>query len=129
MGSSIKHFRQFAGFSGIGIIAFLMDLALLAFLTEIIGLFYLVSAFISFICAASIHYTISRFFVFTTTSRSFKRGYAYFIAIAVFNLFLLLVLLRLFVENAGVHYIVARVMVGALVSVWGFLINKKLTFI
>ncbi len=126
---SRKYFRQFAEFSGIGILAFLIDLALLAFLTEVIGLFYLISAFISFICATSMHYTTSRFLVFKTTSRSFKKGYAYFIAIAVFNLFLILVLLRLFVENAGVHYMVARVMVGALVGVWDFLINKKVTFI
>lgn len=125
---SKKYVRQFAEFSGIGVIAFILDLVLLAFLTEIVGLFYLVSAFISFICATSLHYTASRFLVFKKTSRSFRRGYMYFITIAAFNLFLILALLRLFVEQFGIHYMFARVMVGSIVGTWNFLINKKLTF-
>lgn len=129
MVSSRKYVRQFAEFSGIGILAFLLDLTLLAFFTEIIGFFYLASAFISFICATSLHYTASRFLVFKKTSRSFRRGYAYFIAIAVFNLFLILILLRFFVEYLGIYYLTARIMVGALVGIWDFLINKKITFI
>lgn len=70
MKSFFNHAAQFAGFSGIGMAAFVLDLAILALLTEIVGVSYLASAVFSFICATSMHYSASRLLVFRHTSLS-----------------------------------------------------------
>lgn len=120
--------RRFVTFSGLGVLAFCIDLALLAFLTEIIGLYYLVSAAIAFLLATSAHYITARRFAFRETTRSFHEGYAWFIAIATVNLIVTLVCLNLLVEQLGIYYLIARTLVSMVVGTLNFITNSVLNF-
>jgi len=126
---SFKKFAfRFVAFNGIGIFAFLIDILLLAILTEYFKIYYLASAAFAFISATTFHYLVARRFAFKGTSRPLAQGYAYFIGIAIINLTLTLLLLRFGVENLGMHYLIARPLVSVFIGLWNFVINTKLTF-
>ena len=120
--------RRFVTFSGLGVLAFALDIALLAFLTEVLGLFYMVSATLAFLFATSLHYSAARTFAFPETKRSFREGYLFFITIACINLIVTLVLFNLLVEKLGIYYLLARVLVSAAVGVSNFATNSVLNF-
>ena len=119
---------KFAGFSGIGVFAFLIDFALLAFLTEVAGINYLRAAGFAFVFATSLHYLAARRIVFRTSSRSYLAGYPYFIAIALINLGLTLALMKIAVEDLNLYYLLARPLVSCVVGIINFVVNTNLTF-
>lgn len=121
-------FRRFITFSGLGVLAFVVDIALLALLTELFDVFYMLSATLAFICATSGHYIAARHYAFPETKRPFRQGYAFFIAIASINLIVTLVLLNLLVEKLGFYYLLARVLVSAAVGIFNFATNSVLNF-
>ena len=119
---------RFAGFSGLGIVAFMLDFALLALFKEVIGMHYLRAAGIAFIIATSFHYLLARRTVFRKSSRSYLAGYPYFIAVAIVNLGITLGLMKFAVEGIGLYYLLARPLVSSIVGTLNFIINTKLTF-
>ena len=119
---------RFAGFSGLGIVAFIFDFILLAFLKEVAGMHYLRAAGIAFIIATSFHYLAARRIVFKKSSRSYLAGYPYFIAVAIVNLGITLGLMKFAVETIGLYYLLARPLVSSIVGTLNFIINTKLTF-
>lgn len=119
---------KFFGFSGLGALAFGFDLLLLALLVEYARLPYLPAVACAFILATSFHYLAARRFVFRHSSRSYTRGYPYFIAFALINLALTVGLMYVFVTFFDVYYLLARPLVAALVGIWNFLINTRITF-
>lgn len=120
--------RRFVTFSGLGVGAFLVDLALLAFLTEMLDIFYLVSAALAFIIATSFHYGAARYYAFPETKRSLQGGYIWFISIACVNLIVTLVFLNFLVEKIGMYYLVARTLVSMFVGTLNFIANSVLNF-
>jgi len=65
--SYFKSIKRFVGYNVAAGIASLFDIFILWFLTEFAGIFYLISATISFIIGTSVNYIISRVWVFKGT--------------------------------------------------------------
>lgn len=120
--------KRFLKYSSIASFTFLLDLLLLYVLTDVFGIHYLISAALAFVMAVSINYAVSRQWVFKETTREAKRGYVYFILISLGSLLVITGAMYLFVDVFGVHYMVARVLIGALVGGMGYLVNLFFNF-
>ncbi|HOD16173.1 MAG TPA: GtrA family protein [Spirochaetota bacterium] len=104
-----------------GIVAFAVDYLLLYILTDC-GLQYLVSAAIAFITGTTVNYFLCRVIVFNAYIPRYKSmpEYTIFIIIGVIGLGLTELLMYLFTDAIGFHYLLSKVVAGILVSLWNF---------
>jgi putative flippase GtrA len=109
--------------------AFWLDFGVLALLTELAGLHYLVSAAISFLAGTTLSYALSVAWVFDTRRVASKTTeYALFVLVGAVGLALNEGLLWLFTETIGLHYLVAKVAAATLIFGWNFGARKLLLF-
>ena len=82
-----KLIAQFMKFGVVGVIAFVIDYGLLALLTEVFGVNYLVSATISFTVSVIFNYLASMRYVFThKEDMSRRREFVIFVVLSVIGL-------------------------------------------
>ncbi len=113
----------------VGGVAFVVDWGLLALLTECAGLYYLVSATISFIAGLAMNYALSTTWVFGCGTMQNKWAeFAVFALIGIVGLVLNNVFLWLFTDVVGVHYLISKVVVAAVVMLWNFFARKFILF-
>ena len=111
------------------IIAYSVDVALLAFLTEVVGLHYQVSACISFYVGTNITYILSVTWIFP--HRAVKNKiieYLIFFAVGTVGVGLNALLLWFFTEKIGVYYLLSKVISGSSVFFWNFYARKHILF-
>lgn len=123
-----KGVRRFISYSAIGIGTFAFDLALLSFLTEILGWDPVLSAGAAFLMAVTINYALSRKLVFKGTDRSVHHGYAIFLVITGIGLVAVTGLMAFFTSVLDWHYAPSRVLIAAVVGIWNYLMNLYVTF-
>jgi len=128
-----KLIEQFMKFSVVGVIAFVIDYGLLALLTEVFGINYLVSATISFTASVVFNYIASMRYVFThKEDMSRRREFIIFVVLSVIGL-----LINNGLMWAGVEllqwpdwlqehaYLIVKIFATAVVMVWNFVTRKK----
>ena len=117
---------QFLKFGVVGIIAFVIDYGALAFLTEVCGINYLVSATISFTLSVVFNYAASMRYVFThKEGLSRRREFAIFVVLSVIGLVINNVCMWIGVELASIHYLVVKIVATVIVMVWNFASRKR----
>ena len=125
MGALEKLIKQFMKFGVVGVIAFFIDYGLLALLTELFGINYLVSATISFTVSVIFNYIASMRYVFThKEDMSRRREFIIFVVLSVIGLLLNNLIMWAGVELAGVHYLIVKIGATAVVMVWNFVTRK-----
>ena len=103
------------------------NILLLYILTSIFGWWYLLSATISFIIAATLSFYLQKFWTFDNNSRDKIRGQlAIFFFVSFMNLLANDAIIYLLVEYASIWYVFAQVCASALVAIWSFFIYKRL---
>lgn len=127
-GFAIKYLlEQLFKFGVVGALAFVIDFGLLALLTETFGINYLLSATISFCVSVVFNYLASMRFVFVhKDGMSRKREFAIFVTLSVAGLLINNACMWLCVELLEIHYLVAKVIATAIVTVWNFVTRKIL---
>ena len=121
-----KLIEQFMKFSVVGVAAFVIDYGLLALLTEVFGINYLVSATISFIASVIFNYMASMRFVFRhKKGLSRRREFIIFVVLSAIGLGLNNLVLWSCVEFLGIHYLIAKIIATLIVSIWNFFSRKK----
>lgn len=120
-----KLFAQFMKFGVVGVIAFCIDYGLLAFLTEVFGINYLVSATISFTVSVIFNYIASMRYVFThKESLSKRKEFIIFVILSVIGLIINNACMWAGVELFGIHYLITKIGATAVVMVWNFVTRK-----
>jgi len=112
-----------------GGIALGTDLALLYLFTNIFGIWYLASAIAAFILAFAVSFLLQKFWTFGDHSREglhIQLGVYFFVAIV--NLALNTLVVYLFVEQGGLHYLVAQIAASALIAVESFFVYQHFIF-
>jgi putative flippase GtrA len=123
--TSIQLFR----YVFVGGVAFVVDFLVLFSLTEYAGLHYLVSAAVAFLFGLMINYGLSRVWVFS--QRVIANGYVefgIFAGIGLIGLALNELLIWIFTEYSGFHYLASKALTAILVLVWNFSARKLVLF-
>lgn len=128
-GTTDRLLVQFVRYFFVGGFAFVVDFGLLYILTEYAGLYYLLSATLSFISGLLVNYIISCIWVFSNSK--FKNRlveFLFFAAIGVVGLLLNDALIWLFTDCIGTHYMFSKIVAAAIVYLWNFFARKYLVF-
>jgi putative flippase GtrA len=106
-----------------------VDLALLFIFTELLNVWYIISATIAFFIAFFVSFTLQKFWTFrdNSTEGVYKQMSLYF-AVGIANLFLNAGLMFVLVDIIHLWYMLAQVVAGVFVASWSFLIYKIFIF-
>ncbi len=115
-------------YTGIGFGTFILDFTLLFVLTDLLHVQYLLSAGIAFVTALTAHFLLVRRAAFAHSTRPLHVGYLLFFSIGAVGLGLVTALLYVCVEVLGMHYLFSRFLVACIVSMWGYIMNSRITF-
>jgi len=121
--------RQFVLYGAISVAALAVDYCLLIFLTEYVGLYYLVSASISFLAGMLLVYVTSISFIFderrlTSTSLELTS----FVAIGLAGLVLNGLLLWAITSGTPLGYQLAKLPTAAIVFLFNYVARRNLLF-
>lgn len=120
-----KLIAQIMKFGAVGAVAFVIDYGLLAALTEIFGVNYLVSATISFTASVVFNYAASMRYVFTRKEdMSRRREFVIFVVLSIIGLLINNACMWAGVELLGLHYLIVKIFATAVVMVWNFVTRK-----
>ena len=112
-------------FGFVGLLSFAIDYTVLVFLTEIVGIWYLVSAFISYILSLLVNYFCSMQYVFKGKSNISKRKeFVIFVLLSVIGLMINQLGMFIMVDKATLNYLVSKLLITACVMVWNFVTRK-----
>lgn len=121
--------RQFIRYLYVGGFSFLVDFACLYYLTEHIGMHYLISATLAFSLGLTTNYLLCLAWVF-----DFRRmpnrwhEFMVFSAIGLFGLVLNNLLLWLLTQHAGLYYLVSKIIATAAILFFNFSLRRWLLF-
>ncbi|MBN1463292.1 MAG: GtrA family protein [Paludibacteraceae bacterium] len=113
----------------VGGCAFVIDISLLFFLTEYVGIYYLISAGISFLVALTVNYFLSVSWVFnkrTVENRLFE--FTLFLVIGLIGLGLNELFLWIFTDKLFIYYLFSKIITTAIVCSWNFFARKFILF-
>ena len=122
-------FYQLIRYVFVGGLAFVVDYGLLYILTEYAGLHYLLSATCSFLAGLIVNYLISTTWVFNQSKLKNKwMEFTIFGLIGVVGLGLNNLFLYLLTDKTGVHYMISKIVVAAIVMLWNFIARRIILF-
>lgn len=118
-------FIQFFRYLFVGGFAFLVDFFLLFFFSDICGIYYLISAALSFIISLIVNYLISTYWVFNKNQIDNKLiEFGLFSLIGVVGLIFTEIILYLCTDIIGLYYLVSKIIATAIVMFWNFLARR-----
>lgn len=121
-----KLFYQIIKFGLVGFLCFFIDYGMLLFLTEIIGIHYLVSSGISFTISVVVNYLLSLKFVFDTEKKNRTKEFVLFIVLSVIGLLINQILMWFLVEMLRLFYMISKIVATAIVMVYNFITRKMI---
>ena len=120
-----KLMPQIIKFGVVGGTAFFIDYGLLLFFTDILGIWYLLSSFLSYSISTVFNYWASMKFVFKGKEDMGKgKEFTIFVTLSLMGLGVNQVGMWGFVDGFGMDYKWAKIIVTAIVMVWNFITRK-----
>jgi len=106
-----------------------VDFAVLYFLTDILGIWYLISATLAFVTAFFVSFSLQKFWTFGDRyTQKIYRQLGLYLTIAVVNLLINAAGMYYLVDKLGVWYILAQVIVYGLLAFESFFVYKYIIF-
>lgn len=122
-------FLQLIRYTFVGGFAFMVDIALLWFLTDLCNIHYLISATLSFIAGLTVNFFISRKWIFNNAiTHNKKLEFLLFGLIGVVGLGINDLLLWLLTNYCDIHYMISKFITVFLVYFWNFFARKYLLY-
>jgi putative flippase GtrA len=120
---------QLTRFLFVGTLSFLIDFSILWFCTDILKIYYIISATIAFIFSVIINYLLSTFWVFHKSKLDSKLNeFGIFVLLSGVGLILNDVFLYVFTDFFHVYYLFSKVIATGIVMFWNFISRKKILF-
>lgn len=106
-----------------------VDLSLLYFFTDVLGVWYLISAGLAFVLAFFISFFLQKFWTFRDGDKEamYKQMGAY-LAVALINFVINIILMYVMVDGLKVWYMLAQFIVSGLIAVESYLVYKFFIF-
>jgi len=113
-----------------GAIATLLELMMMYFLTDKLGVWYLYSSIIAYSFGFIVSFSIRKLWAFADYNfKNVGRQFLIYIAVLGFGMLLInTIVLVLMVEWLQLQYLLAQFLAGLVIGLIGFFINKKVTF-
>jgi len=110
--------------------AFAADFFILFVLTDFLGIYYLTSSVMAFLCGLTVNYIISIRWVFNKSrfENKRKKEFTIFALIGVVGIFLNTFFIWLFTEKFLMYYLVSKVFASFFVFTWNFVARKLIIF-
>lgn len=122
-------YLQFFRYIFVGGTAFVVDFFFLYFFSDICGIYYLISAVLSFIISVLVNYLMSTKWVFNQDNIENRvLEFNLFIIISTIGLGFTEVLLYLFTDVLGLYYLVSKIISAIIVLFWNFLARRYLFY-
>ena len=118
-------FLEMFRFCIVGGLSFLIDYGLLYALTEFVGINYLYSAGLSFTVSVAINYWLCVTYVFKGAKKQTRKQATIFIGSSIVGLGLNQICMWTFVEICGIHYMIAKIIATAIVTIWNYIMKRK----
>jgi len=110
-------------------LGFWADIAVLALLTEIIGLYYLISAAVAFTIGLTVTYGLSVLWIFKHRRINSRIAeFAAFSLIGVIGVAVMLAAMWLLTEVVHLHYLISKIVSSVLVFAVNFTMRKLILF-
>lgn len=118
-------FLQLFRYIFVGGTAFVVDFFFLYFFSDICGIYYLISAVLSFIISVLVNYLMSTKWVFNQDNIQNKvLEFNLFILISTIGLGFTEILLYFFTDIVGLYYLISKVIAAIIVLFWNFLARR-----
>ena len=113
----------------VGGTAFVVDFFFLYFFSDICGIYYLVSAVLSFIISVLVNYVMSTKWVFNQDKIENKvLEFNLFILISTIGLVFTEILLYFFTDIVGLYYLISKIISAIIVLFWNFLARRVMFY-
>lgn len=120
---------QFIKYIFVGGVAFLFDFGTLYFLTDSLGLHYLISAAFAFIVGLNVNYFLAKYLVFKNSKiKDIKTEYSLIVFISFTALLFNQFFLWFFTSIFGLYYLYSKVIAVGLILIYNFIIRKIFIF-
>ena len=120
-----KWYKQVRNFVIVGFASFFVDYILLFVFTEFFHWMYLISAALSFSIYTIVAYILSMRFVFKgREGRKKSNEFVTFFGLNIIGLAINVSLMWVVVSKLGLHYMLGKIFVEAVVMVWSFVSRK-----
>ncbi len=120
---------EFFKFAFVGAVGTVVNLVILYLLTEKIGLYYMLSAILSFIVAMTSNFFLNKIWTFKENIKSeITKKYVQFGLVSISALLINLFFLYIFTEFLGIYYLISQVLAIGIALIINFLGNKIWTF-
>ena len=119
-------FTQLLKFGVVGVMATIIDFFFLFLFTDVFGMYYLLSAAISFVLSTLFNYVASMRFVFNSKFSKDEKSkeLILFVILSVSGLLLNQFLLWFFVEKIALYYMAAKIVATFFFMMWNFVSRK-----
>lgn len=118
---------QFVRYFGVALIGYAFDFGTLLFMSEILKIYYLLSASAGFMIGLIIIYILSNRFVFNKSRiKSKALEFGLFAIIGIIGLVILTIFMWLLTEKFSINYIISKIIATAFVYVWNFFARRSM---
>ena len=122
-------FLQLFRYIFVGGTAFVVDFFFLYFFSDICGIYYLISAVLSFIISVLVNYIMSTKWVFNQDNIENKVfEFNLFILISTIGLGFTEILLYFFTDIVGLYYLISKIISAIIVLFWNFLARRVMFY-
>lgn len=122
-------YLQFFRYIFVGGTAFVVDFFFLWFFSDVCGIYYLISAVLSFIISVLVNYIMSTKWVFNQDNIDNKvLEFNLFILISTIDLGFTEVLLYLFTDVFGIYYLISKIIAAIIVLFWNFIARRVMFY-
>ena len=119
--------RQFAAFSGVGLVAALVHYGLLVGLVEGAGLGPVPATLAGYVAGGVVSYRLNRRHTYASDRPHAEAGWR-FATVALVGFLITGAVMQAFTAGLGLPYLPAQVVTTGLVMMWSFLANRAWTF-
>ena len=120
--------ERMVGFFLIGIVSSIMDISLLYVFCTYFGIWYIISATVSYCCGIVASYFLNKYLNFHDTDRHYVAQFSTFTMIAVSCLLVNLCVIWLAVEMFALNYLKAKIIATICGFFWNYYGQKHFTF-